>query len=138
MKRMESKIALTFAIMFIVGVIINGIYMAIFDDLNPITVKEVLVLGLFMALLYIVFVWINTRRHQMLILIGVTCCALVAVLCLSSLVGGAGVVFSSFSNNWKQCMIWGIYGIISSQIASYQGRKLLEEKWRRNRCKNNS
>lgn len=63
MKRMELKITLTFAIMFVVGVVISGIYSVVSNQSGFFTV-EVMADGLFTALVYLGYVWINTRRHQ--------------------------------------------------------------------------
>lgn len=72
MKRMELKITLTFAIMFVVGVVISGIYSVVSNQSGFFTV-EVMADGLFTALVYLGYVWINTRRHQLLVCLGVAC-----------------------------------------------------------------
>ena len=75
MKRMESKIALTFAIMFVVGFIINGIYSVITMEANFFTF-EVMADAIFAALFYLFYVWIYSRKHKLLTVMGVVCIGL--------------------------------------------------------------
>lgn len=123
MKRMESKIALTYVIMFVLAVIINGIYSVVSSHSGFFTL-EVIANGLFTALVYLAYIWINTRRHRVLTFIGVVSIGLLSFIFV--------VLFSEeflgkFSDwNWKSG-IMVIYYIIASQISSYQSKKLLEE-----------
>ena len=122
MKRMELKITLTFAIMFVVGVVISGIYSVVSNQSGFFTV-EVMADGLFTALVYLGYVWINTRRHQLLTCLGVACIGFMFLFVLFSSEGVSGA-FSGW--NWKDTVMC-VYYIVSYQIASYQGKKLLEE-----------
>ena len=58
-KRMELHITITFAIMFVVGVIINGLYSVISMKSNFFTF-QVMAKGVIAALVYLVYVWIST------------------------------------------------------------------------------
>lgn len=122
MKRMELKITLTFAIMFVVGVIISGIYSVISKQSGFFTF-EVMADGLFTALVYLGYIWINTRRHQLLTYLGVLGIAFMVLLAGFSSEGVSGV-FNSW--NWKNTIMC-IYYFVAFQIASYQGSRLLEE-----------
>ena len=121
MKRMEIKITVTFAIMFVVGVIINGIYDVISTNSNFFTF-EVVAKGFVMALVYLAYIWINTRRHQMLVNLGIfSCCCLVLMLKRNSF---EELVVSGW--NWYSTILC-IYFVVAYPIARYQGKKLLIE-----------
>lgn len=122
MKRMEMKIALTSLIMLVIGVVINGIYSVVSMNSSFFTF-EVLASGFVSALFYLFYIWINTIRHKILAVIGITYFGLMFIFMSSSF----EEVASSFSNwNWRDT-IMSIFFIASYQIASYQGNKLLEE-----------
>ena len=122
MKRMESKIALTFAIMFVVGFIINGIYSVITMEANFFTF-EVMADAIFAALFYLFYVWIYSRKHKLLTVMGVVCIGLMLLFAEFSVEGVAG----SFSGwDWKSTVMI-IYYITASFIADYQAQKLVEE-----------
>lgn len=122
MKRMELKITLTFAIMFVVGVIINGLHSVISMDSNFFTFA-VMANAMVAALVYLGYVWINTRRHKLLTLIGVLGIGLMVLFASFSSDGVTGT-FSSW--NWKDTVMI-VYYFIAYEIASRQGEKLLEE-----------
>ena len=122
MKRMELKITLTFAIIFVVGVIIRGIYSVISKQSSFFTF-EVMADGLFTALVYLGYIWINTRRHQLLTFLEVLSIAFMVLLVGFSSERISGV-FNSW--NWKNTIMC-IYCIVTFLIASYQGSRLLEE-----------
>lgn len=122
MKRMELKITLTFAIMFVVSFIINGIYSVITMNLNFFTF-EAMVNALFAALIYLGCIWINSRRHQLLAHIGALAICLLGLFIFFSSKGVSG----SFSGWNCETIVMCIYYIIAFQIAEYQGKKLLEE-----------
>lgn len=122
MKRMESKIALTFAIMFVVGFIINGIYSVITMGANFFTF-EVMSDAIFAALFYLFYVWIYSRKHKLLTIMGVVCIGLMLLFAEFSVEGVAG---SLSGWNWKTTVML-IYYITASGIADYQANKLLEE-----------
>ena len=122
MKRMELHIALTFAIMFVVGVIINGIESVVSLQSSFITCA-VLAKGLFAALTYLLCVWINTRRHPLL-----TCIGIFGIVLMADFVAFSNVSVASISIGWNwKSIVMMIYYIIAGLIASYQGEKLLEE-----------
>lgn len=122
MKRMELKITLTFAIMFVVGVIISGIE-SVVSKQSVFFTFEVMADGLFTALVYLGYIWINTRRHQLLTYLGVLGIGFMVMFAAFSSEGVSGA-FSGW--NWKDTIMC-IYYIVVYQIASYQGKKLLEE-----------
>lgn len=122
MKRMELKITLTFAIMFVVSFIINGIHSVITMESNFFTF-EVTANALIAAIVYLGYIWINSRRHQLLTLIGVLAICFLVIFIEFSSEGVAG----SFSGwDWKATVMC-FYYIIAFQIAKYQGEKLIEE-----------
>ena len=122
MKRMELHITITFAIMFVVGVIINGLYSVISIKSNFFTF-EVMTKGVIAALVYLGYVWINTRKHKLLADIGVIGIALVYLFASFS---SEGVVGTYSSWNWKETVMLICY-VIAFQIANYQSKKLIEE-----------
>lgn len=122
MKRMELEISLTFAIMFVIGVIINGIYSVVvlassFFSFN------VLANGLWGAMCFLLYIWINTRRYQLLTLLGLISIIVLLLFIFFSSEGVSGT-FSGW--NWKDT-IDCVYYIIAYIIAIYQGEELLEE-----------
>lgn len=122
MKRMELHITIVFAIMFVVGVIINGLYSVISMKSNFFTF-EVMAKGLMAALVYLGYVWMRTRKHQLLTMIGVLGLCSMGLLISFSSEGVAG----SFSDwNWSSTVMF-VYYVIAFQIAGYQSEKLLEE-----------
>ena len=122
MKRMESKIALTFVIMFVAGVIINGLYSVISlgESFFSFNVME---LAMFNALFYLGYIWLNTRRHKLLAHLGLWSIVLFVIFVSCSSDGNAGA-FSSW--NWRDTILI-IYFLVAYMIADYQGKKLLEE-----------
>ena len=122
MKRMELKITLTFAIMFVVGVIINGLYSVISLGESFFSFV-VMASAMLSALFYLVYIWINTRRHKYIALLGLFCIGLFVIFASYSSEGSAGA-FSSW--NWKDTVMI-VYYVISYEIACWQGKKLLEE-----------
>lgn len=122
MKRMELEITLTFIIMSIVGIIINGFYFGIAMNSNFLNF-DAIAYGIAMALVYLVCIWIFTRRHQWLALLGfLSFCLMLMLIAFSS---GGVAIFSNYSNWYYICLF--IYFIITCQIAKYHGQKLLEE-----------
>lgn len=123
MKRMELRIAVTFAIMFVVGVIINGLY-------NVISMGEsfftwgVMANALIYALVYLGWIWLHTRRHQLLASLGVLGICFMILFIAFDAEGGIAATYSSF--NWRSIFTM-IYCIATSHLADYQGKKLREE-----------
>ena len=122
MKRMELEITLTFIIMSIVGIIINGFCFGIAMNSNFLNF-DAIAYGIAMALVYLVFIWIFTRRHQWLASLGFFSFCLMLMLIAFSSCGVA--ILSNYSNWYYICLF--IYFIITGQIAKYHGQKLLEE-----------
>ena len=56
MKRMELKISLTFAIMFVIGVVINGIYSVTAMDSSFFTF-DVVASGLLYAMFFLLYIY---------------------------------------------------------------------------------
>lgn len=121
--KMETKIAITFFFMFIAGVVINGIYSVVSMNSNFFTFG-VLEKGIFFALIYLFYIWIYTRRHKMLTLIGVNCIGLMSIFSTLSSFGVDNIRYSNWYGNY---IILIIFCIVSAGIAAYQSEKLLEE-----------
>ena len=122
MKRMESRIVITFAIMFVVGVCLSGLYSVISMQSNFFTFA-VIAKGLIDALMYLIYVWMNSRRHKVLAYIGFFGLGFVILFISFSSEGVAG----TFSNwNWYNTVMCVEYSV-AFLIAIYQGEKLLEE-----------
>lgn len=122
MKRMEKRIAITFAIMFVVGFIINGLYSVISMDSNFFTFGVASDAILF-ALIYLFYIWVYTRQHKSLAIIGVVCIGLMIIFANFSSVG----IAASYSSwDWRDTVITICY-IIVAFIADYQAEKLIEE-----------
>ena len=121
MKRMELKITLTFAIMFVVGFIINGLYSVISLGESFFSFG-VTANAIFVALVYLFYIWLYTRRHRLLSLIGVCCIGLMILFIGFSSEG----VANSFSGwDWKDTVM--IIYCVAFFIADHQADKLLEE-----------
>lgn len=119
MKRMELQITLTFAIIFVVIAIISGIESVSMQ--SSFLTFDVMADGLRVALAYLAYIWLTTRRHQLLICIGIA-----GILILWVGYSSKGIAGTISNWNWKDMAICICY-IISFQIGSYQGKKLLEE-----------
>ena len=127
MKKMESKIALTFVIVFVVGIIINGLYNVISMNASFFSF-EVLVIAMLSALVYMLYIWIFTRRHKTLALIGVSSSGLLFLL-LGCSFNDVALSFESIATSfgtWRD-IVMIIYFAIVSFIAEYQAKKLLKE-----------
>ena len=122
MKRMELEIALTFAVMLVISFVINGIYSVLAMNSNFVTFK-VMAIALSDALFYLGFIWINTRRHQLLTAIGVLAISFMCLFISFSSEGVAGL-FNDW--DWKAIVMF-IYYMIAVLIATHQGKELLEE-----------
>ena len=123
MKRMELKICLTFVIMFVVAVIISGIYSVVSMNSSFFT-YDVMIDGAVYAFVYVVCIWANTRRHQLLAWLGLFSIAFIILLVVSSVEGGSSAVFGTW--NWKDT-VYCIYCAIAYFVAMFQGIELLEE-----------
>ena len=122
MKRMELKISLTFAIMFVIGVVINGIYSVTSMDSIFFTF-DVVASGLLYAMFFLLYIYINTRRHQLLAWLGLLSISVLLLLIIFSSEGVSGT-FSGW--NWKNTISCVCY-IVAYIIASHQGEELLKE-----------
>lgn len=122
MKRMESKIVLTFAIMFVVGFIINGLYSVISLGESFFSFG-IMAKGMLTALMYLMYVWIYTRRHRTLAVMGVVSIALMVMFAGFSSEGVANT-FSGWV--WKDTVMSVVY-VVAAFIADHQVDKLLEE-----------
>lgn len=122
MKRMELKISLTFAIMFVIGVIINGIYSVTAMDSSFFTF-DVAASGLCYAICFLMYIYFKTRRHQLLVCLGLFSISVFLLFITFSSEGVSGT-FSSWS--WKDT-IFCEYCIIAYIIASHQEEELLKE-----------
>lgn len=122
MKKMEKQIAITFAIMFVVGFIINGLYSVISMDSNFFTFGVASNAILF-AFIYLFYIWLYTRQHKLLTIIGV-CCIGLMLLFINFSSKGFAASFSSW--DWRDTVTIICY-FIASFIADYQSQKLIEE-----------
>ena len=122
MKRMELKISLTFAIMFVIGVVINGIY-SVTALASSFFTFDVLASGLLGAMFFLLYIWINTRRHQLLARLGLFS----IIVLLSFIIFSSEGVSGTFSGwNWKDT-ISCVYYIVAYIISIHQGEELLKE-----------
>lgn len=122
MKRMKSKIALTFAIIFVVCFIVNGLYSVIFlgEDFFSFGAMRN---GMIVALWYFMYIWIQTRRHRMLAMISVTGITFMILFAVSP----EGVV--NLFRSWTlEYTVMAIEYVVVYSIAEYQvATSLLEE-----------
>ena len=123
MKRMESRIALTFAIMFVVGVIVNGLYSVISKGEGFFT-WGMMANALIYALSYLGWIWLHTRRHKLLASLGALSICFMILFIAFDAEGGIAATYSSF--DWRSIFTM-IYCIATSCLADYQGKELLEE-----------
>lgn len=79
MKRMEKQIAITYAIMFVVGFIINWLYSVISMDSNFFNL-EVASSAIWVAFIYLIYVWLFTRKSFPLAFIGLLSVILIAAI----------------------------------------------------------
>lgn len=116
MKKTESKITLTFVIFFVAGFILYGIYNSATLGRKFFSI-DVLANAILVSLVYLLFVWLETRKHRQLAALGI-----VAVCAL--------VVFSTGSNDmawrWKDTILV-IYMVAEYIVALYYARCLIKE-----------
>jgi hypothetical protein len=127
MKRMELKIALTSVIVFIVGVIIRGIYSVIFKQSAFITIEVIENSG-FDVIAYLLLIWIGiwllTRRYKLLTWLLVLSIFFIGI-CDSISSGNVSSQIETLG--WYNIIIFPIKGVVFGIIAGYQVEKLLEE-----------
>lgn len=122
MKRMELKIALTFAIVFAVTLIINGIY-SVTTLKGDFLSYKVLATSLYHALPYLVLIWIFIGHHKLLRLL----VYFMAVLLMNFLSYDSGYYPFRYSEfGWIDIAIPVVY-IFIYIIAFRQAEKLLKE-----------
>jgi len=118
MKKMELKIAFTFAIVLSLGIIINGMYDLIrgrrFFSFNALST------GLILAIIYLGFIWINTRRYKLLTLIGIISIGIIVSYMIFSIDGITGIV-----NSWtaKETIMF-VFCAIFYFVAANQAEQL--------------
>lgn len=122
MKRMKSRIAITFVIIFVVGVLINGLNNIISLKKNLVTF-DALVGAMQMALFYLMYIWMYTRKNQRLVFVG----AIGVLIFLIFFVYAAGAEDELISSLNFFDFINLIYYIIAASIANYQANQLLLE-----------
>lgn len=127
MKEIELKITLTSIIMFLIGIINYGAYNVLVNK-QPFITFEVMADGAMVALIYLFLIWVNSRRHQKLTILGIVYMLIIFLYLYSNKME---VTLSESVVNWKAIYLVG-YCIISFEISSYQGKKLLNQE------KNNS
>lgn len=122
MKRMKSRIAITFVIIFVVGVLINGLNNIISLKTNLVTF-DALVDAMQIALAYLMYIWMYTTKHQRLVFVGAT----VVLIFLIFFVYAAGVADELISSLNLFSFIKLIYYCIAASIANYQANQLIED-----------
>lgn len=106
--------------MFIAGVFINEIYSAVSMNSGFFTFG-VLEKGLIFALIYLSYIWIFTRQHELLALIGAG-----GIVFIIMSLSPCSLEVDNANWNWSKTILF-IFCIVSAAIANYQGEKLLEE-----------
>ena len=119
---MKSRIAITFVIMFVVGVLINGLNNIISLKVDFVTF-DALADATLMALFYLMYIWMYTRKHQMLVFSGLTG-VLIFLIFFVYTAGAADELISSLNLFY---FIKLIYYCIAASIANYQANQLLIE-----------
>lgn len=120
MKRTVLEITLTFIIMSVVGIIINGLF-AIAITLNFLTF-DVVAYGIAMALVYLVYIWIYTQDSPQWLASSVSFTLLITIITSSS---DEVAILSNYKLRYYCCYF--IYFYITCQIAQCQGQEFLEE-----------
>lgn len=134
--KMETKITLTFMIMFVVSVIISGIQEVVVWGKNFFTLG-MWTDALFCASIYLIYIWINTRKHKRLANLAFFVALILMLLFTITIGDGIGVfsttsntesVFSGFSILRTIFMVVKVvYFFVASRIAERQAEELLEE-----------
>lgn len=133
--KMESKITLTFMIMFAISVIISGINSVVVEGKGFFTF-QMWADAIFYAFVYLIYIWINTRKHKtlawlglfvILTLIGIYFLTIAEAISVTSTatVTDTGLVFSI--DKFIIFVLRCTYCFIAYGIARRQGEKLLEE-----------
>lgn len=123
MKRMRLQVAVTFFILFVIASIISGIYNVV--SMKNFFTLQVIEEGIFAAIVYLIYLWLSTRRNKLKAYI---CFVIFGILLLLLIVAfshwGVDNILSSW--NWKNSVMI-VYYTISFRIAEEQGKELLEE-----------
>lgn len=120
MKRTVLEITLTFIIMSVVGIIINGLFgMAITSNFLTF---DVVAYGIAMALVYLVYIWIYTQDSPQWLASSVSFTLLITIITSSS---DEAAILSNYKLRYYCCCF--IYFYITCQIAKCQGQEFLEE-----------
>ena len=128
MKRMESKIALTFAIMFAITFIVNGLYSVVSLGESFFSIGA-MIAGMRVALFYLTWIWVDTRRYKLLAAIGVLSITLMTEFVFAEL-ASEDIVNTVNSWMWKgtaMIIVYLIVCVVAVFIADYQADKLLKE-----------
>ena len=124
MKKIESQITLTFVIMFIVGFIVNGLLDVIYLGKNFFSFG-VMSKAILTALIYLMYVWIYTRRYIKLVFLGIFGICFMLMFAFFSL---EGVTFSDWVlKDTVTIIVRAVIYLFASFIAFDQAGKLLEE-----------
>lgn len=124
MKKMEMKAIATFMLVYVIGVLIMGLY-SVTQMQSKFFNYEVFGSSIIFPVIYFLFLWINTRKYKLLALTGVFNIGLLFFLVAYSLTEERLQV-EQISCNWIDIII-AIYMIIIYGVSRYQGEKLIKE-----------
>ena len=124
MKKMEMKAIATFMLVYVIGVLIMGLY-SVTQMQSKFFNYEVFGSSIIFPVIYFLFLWINTRKYKLLALTGVFNIGLLLFLVTYSLTEERLQV-EQISCNWIDIII-AIYIIIIYGVSRYQGEKLIKE-----------
>lgn len=131
MKRMKTKIALTFVIVVIVGIIINGLIHVLTSQGNFITL-DVIIRGIFCGIFYLSYIWSLTRRHPILTFTCIIIILAVLLLGIFLLIPTTFEVLKQTPVDYFESVLRDIasviFYIVMYLIATYQAKKLIKEK----------
>ena len=115
MKKIGLRIALTFAVMFIIAFIIDGLYRSISLGESFFSL-ETAISAIVSASMYLMYLWISTRRYKLLTYLGV---AAIVFLIICFEFYSEGVVDVSIDWVWKDTVKM-VYYAIAFVIAELQ------------------
>lgn len=125
---MEKRIVSTFFTVFVLGAIIEYVYYGINYQKIQINV-QIFQTGAALALVYLYWIWVFSRRHKLLAFLGT---AAIAVFCICTIVDAGELTNMLASIEWAGYLMI-LVSIASAIIAYIQGKKLYIEVQQENR-----
>ena len=125
---MEKRIVSTFLAVFVLGAIIEYVYYGINYQKIQINV-QIFQTGAALALVYLYWIWVFSRRHKLLAFLGT---AAIAVFCICTIVDAGELTNMLESIEWAGYLMI-LVSIASAIIAYIQGKKLYIEVQQENR-----